>query len=347
LVSNNKVINKNNSLIFERNIVSYEEYEKIKNISNNDELNPYWITGFVDGDGAFMIAISRKPTNIIGYSVRGIFQIALHEENKFILEKIKKFFNNVGRIEKIGPYYYYKVDNKRELLTVIIPHFEQFPLLTLNKSKSFFLFHSCINLTIKNKYLTLDVFKKILRFKICFKRGNKAKIFEKYPNIVPFNSNRIPKPLYTILNPYWISGFVDADGTFGVYKQKSSFRYTCSFRISQDKVDKKLLLDICKYFGAGSASETKRGMVNYGIFSIKDVNKVVIPFFKQYKLRTSKEIDFNYFVEIVNIINKKNLGIILTTEDHKEILLLTSKMNNARRKLFKPILNNIEKTESK
>jgi hypothetical protein len=68
------------------------------------------------------------------------------------------------------------------------------------------------------------------------------------------------------------------------------------------------MLYIHKYFGTGCISETKRGMIIYSINSILDINNVVIPFFKKYKLRTSKEIDFSYFVRIIDIINKKGYG---------------------------------------
>lgn len=137
---------------------------------------------------------------------------------------------------------------------------------------------------------------------------------------------------YEELDPYWVTGFVDADGSFGVYKRKLSFKYDCSFRISQDKVDKNLLLIIQRNLGTGgSISESNKGMVNYSISSILDINKIVIPFFKQYKLKSSKQIDFESFKKIISIINNKGLGKKWTLKDHEKILLLTSNMNKARR----------------
>jgi hypothetical protein len=315
------------------NLVNLNKKDTIKNYSSNDQdLNPNWVTGFVDGEGAFMLNVSKCLRTKLGYNFRGIFQITVHKDDKFILESIKKFFKNVGHIRETGPYFVYKVESFNELTKVIIPHFEIYPLLSLNKSKSYFLLKKCIELITNNKRrITIEVFRQILELKICFKLGSKAKVFNEYTDVLPFNVNDIPMPVYDNIDPDWISGFVAADGTFGVYERKSISGFRYSFRISQDKVDKKLMLNIHKYFGTGSISETKRGMINYSINSLLDINNIVIPFFKIYKLRTSKEIDFYYFVKIFDIINEKGYGKKWTSEDHEKIIFYSSKMNNARR----------------
>src|SRR5579862_3258974 len=130
-----------------------------------------------------MINIYKCNRTKLGFSFKGIFQIIVHENDKFILEEIKKFFREVGHIKKTGPYFSYRVESFDKLIKVIIPHFETYPLLSLNKSKSFFLFKNCIELITKNKRkITPNVLKEILRFKICFKLGLKAKVFKEYPN---------------------------------------------------------------------------------------------------------------------------------------------------------------------
>jgi hypothetical protein len=149
-----------------------------------------------------MINISKCSRTKIGYSFRGIFQLTVHEDDKFILEKIKKFFQNVGNIRKIGPYYVYKVDSFDELIKIIIPHFEKYPLLSSNKSKSYFLFKKSIELITNNKRkITIDIFKQILALKICFKLGSKAKVFDQYTDILPYESSAILKPTYYKIHP--------------------------------------------------------------------------------------------------------------------------------------------------
>jgi LAGLIDADG endonuclease len=99
---------------------------------------------------------------------------------------------------------------------------------------------------------------------------------------------------------------VAADGTFGMYKRGGKYKnYGCAFRISQDEIDEVLLKLISQFLGCGKISKSKRGMCNLGIFSISNLNTIIIPFFFKYRLNTSKEIDFHYFCEIVDIFNKK------------------------------------------
>jgi LAGLIDADG endonuclease len=274
-----------------------------------------------------MFNISKNPSKL-GFSVRPVFQIAVHESDRFILDKIKKYFNDVGSITKVKLYYYYKVESFKDMRSVIIPPFEKYPLLSINKSKSFFLLKSCVELiSINRKDLTEDQLLKILKYKASFKQGLNAKVFETYKDIEPISDKEIPKPVYKKINPYWISGFTAGDGSFGAYWHHGGYRP--SFRISQDKVDELLLMDISEFFGCGGITRSSTGMRDFYIRNIYQLNRIIIPFFNKYKLCTSKEIDFNNFCEILEIINKK--GNNDTTKE--KIKLLTLKMNNYRRKI--------------
>jgi hypothetical protein len=103
-----------------------------------------------------------------------------------------------------------------------------------------------------------------------------------------------------------LSGFVAGDGTFGVYRRGGKYKnYNCAFRISQNKIDEPLLERISYFLTCGKIIKNKSGMRDLGVFSISDLNTKIIPLFKKHKLCTSKEIDFQYFCEIVNIFNKK------------------------------------------
>jgi len=310
-----------------------EEYELLnKSDKEEDNLNPNWVTGYIDGEGAFMLNIYSDKSKSIGYTIRPIFQITVHESDLFILYKIKKFFNNIGSIKKVGLYFSYKVESLKEIDAFIIPHFNKYPLLSINKFKSFFLLRICINLIKINKKMNKDLFIEILKYKASFKKGLKAKVFDVYKDIVPFNFIDMPYSLPDKISPYWIAGFVAADGTFGVYQRGGKYKnYGCSFRISQDKVDELLLIHISEYLGCGVIIKSKTGMRDLAVFSLSELNEIIIPFFKKYKLYTSKKIDFDHFCQIVEIFNKKGNNKRWVIEDVEKIRLLTLKMNSFRR----------------
>lgn len=62
----------------------------------------------------------------------------------------------------------------------------------------------------------------------------------------------------------------------------------------------------------GSISESKgRNTVSFCVSSIKEINEVIIPHFDKYKLLTQKQVDFELFKQVVELINSKQH---LTTE---------------------------------
>jgi hypothetical protein len=67
----------------------------------NTKLNPYYITGFVDGEGNYFIGISANSKLSTGYRVKVSFQIGLHEKDRALLELIQASLG-VGILTKQG-----------------------------------------------------------------------------------------------------------------------------------------------------------------------------------------------------------------------------------------------------
>lgn len=156
--------------------------------------------------------------------------------------------------------------------------------------------------------MTKEEFLMLLSYKASFKLGLKSKVFEVLKDISIVKYNNIPEPNYSIINPYWLAGFVAGDGSFGIYQRGGKYKnYYCSFRLSQDNIDQTLLEFIKNFLSCGKVFRHKTGMCDLGVYSLNDLNVKIIPLFKKYKLETSKEIDFFYFQKIVNIFNEKGL----------------------------------------
>jgi len=101
-------------------------------LEKTEKLNPWYVTGFCDGESAFTYSRSGKNLNLY-------FAIRLNFEDRDLLYKIRDFFGvgkiYVGRPAKPGKYsghtrtsFYYRVARIAEL-DKIINHFARYPLV--------------------------------------------------------------------------------------------------------------------------------------------------------------------------------------------------------------------------
>ena len=108
-------------------------------------LNPWFVTGFIDGEGSFILSIYKNKRCSTGWAVSLIFSIGLHENDRILLALFQKYFG-------VGKIYYetgrgvirYRVSSQKDLLK-IINHFDNYPLIT-NKLADYNLFKQAFEL---------------------------------------------------------------------------------------------------------------------------------------------------------------------------------------------------------
>lgn len=66
--------------------------EKPSTVIRKSSINPWFITGFVDGDASFSVSISKKSTGI-GWKIQPLFHIGLDSKDLALLRETQKFFN--------------------------------------------------------------------------------------------------------------------------------------------------------------------------------------------------------------------------------------------------------------
>ncbi len=111
------------------------------------------------------------------------------------------------------------------------------------------------------------------------------------------------------LNPYWVTGFTDAEGCFSVIISKRSnlnWRVQVSFEINLHIKDIAVLYLIKNFFGVGSVnSRENRSNCVYRVTKIEDLIKVIIPHFIKYPLLTQKYADFFLWSKVVKLMDLK------------------------------------------
>jgi len=121
-------------------------------------LNPWYITGLIEGEGCFCISISKHKTNKIGLEVRPMFEVEMVIEDKPLLEKIKKHFK-CGQLyelnyERYGwrPHVKYAVKSQKDIKEKIIPFFKKYPLVG-KKKRDFEYFCEAFQIIDEKKHL--------------------------------------------------------------------------------------------------------------------------------------------------------------------------------------------------
>jgi len=149
-----------------------------------------WITGFVDGEGSFLVNIFQSPRAKSGWQVFPEFNVSQSLKGKDLLHKLEKFFacghiyaHNARNIKqgKWDPLYKYCVRNRSELQEKIIPFFKNHKCFGKSKINDFKRFVKIIEIMDKGEHLTNKGMRKI------------AKIAEKMTHRKPFKESSIYK----------------------------------------------------------------------------------------------------------------------------------------------------------
>ena len=95
------------------------------------ESSPWYITGFVDGEGCFSISFNLRKRLNTGIEVRPSFSISQNKRNLAVLKTIHNYFG-CGSIRfcRKDWTYKYEVRSIRDLVEIIIPFFENYKLKT-------------------------------------------------------------------------------------------------------------------------------------------------------------------------------------------------------------------------
>jgi len=132
------------------------------------------------------------------------------------------------------------------------------------------------------------------------------------------------------LHPWYLSGLVDAEGSFGIYlvkrsKSRLGWSVEPSFKIELHSRDIKLLKLIQAFFGIGSIINNRRNSVSFYVYSLEQISNVIIPHFEKYPLISQKQADYLLFREVIMMMVKKEH---LTREGLDKIIAIRASINN-------------------
>ena len=146
----------------------------------------------------------------------------------------------------------------------------------------------------------------------------------------------------------WIVGFVDGEGCFSInfVKQperkellrirkgyKTGYQIAHEFAVVQGEKSLPVLKNLQKFFKVGGIyinrrhDNHKENLYRFSGSKRDDLINVIIPFFQENKLKTSKKNDFNLFVKCLKLMMQNKH---LTKEGAITIALICEKMNHQK-----------------
>ena len=135
-----------------------------------------------------------------------------------------------------------------------------------------------------------------------------------------------------MLDAQWIVGFVDGEGCFFVginpnAEMTAGFQVLPEFTVVQHKRDIQVLHALKAFFGCGVVRVNHGDRMAYRARGIEHLARRIIPFFMQHPLKTSKNVDFLKFRDVVLLMEK---DVHLQREGIEEIRRIASGMNRGR-----------------
>lgn len=307
-----------------RNMSSLTSNKQDINITQSiSKLNPYYITGFVDGEDCFLINIVKRSDQLLGFNVNLVFKLKLHSRDIELLKSIRNTLGQIGNITiRKDSYVEFIVSSKKDI-EILIKHFDSYPLLT-QKWSDYQLFKQTFILIKNKEHLKMEGLNKIVSLKSVLNNGLSDNLKIAFPDIIPAIRPKAPKPI--IQDPHWISGFVEAEGCFFVTNNLTSA--SLIFKVTQHVRDTDLLKELINYFNCGYYKACTNNAGDFIVTKFNDINSIIIPFFNKYPILGSKLRDYLDFVKVAELIQKKDH---LTTDGLEKIKQIKLGMNKGRK----------------
>lgn len=276
------------------------------------QLNPNYITGFVDGEGCFHITIANKTGYKTGYSVNLVFSIGLHSKDTELLRSIQAYFGGIGILSVYKNKVLWRVLSVKEL-KVIIDHFDNYPLMTY-KRMYFLLFKQALQLFINKGHLTPEGLIKMASIKASINKGLSKTLKEAFSKAIKIDPSSLQNELADLkegkaINPYWVAGFTEAEGCFFVNiqenKAKASYQIRIGYQVNQHIRDQSLIKSLREFFECGRIEPSNKAAIAFRITKFNNITGTVIPFFDNYPLLGSKLKDFNDWKYIAKLMVSK------------------------------------------
>lgn len=300
-------------------------------IINSKIFDPWFITGITDAEGSFVCIIRKSLGHRLNWRVEVVFQIGLHKKDLDLLKSIKAYFDDIGIISENNKdnMCAFRVTSPKQIFEHIIPHFDNYPLIT-QKLIDYNLFKNIIELMLIKEHLTQEGLQKIINIRASLNLGLSDILKEAFPKTEPVLRSIVTNQI--IPDPQWVSGFATGEGCFFIKIIKgrniSGAGVQILFQLAQHIRDEQLLKNLSNFFNCGKYIKTpNQEWGYYQCTKFLDNYEIIKPFFEKYPIKGIKLKDFEDWSKVSDMIKNKEH---LTSDGVSKIIKIKSGMNIGR-----------------
>ena len=122
-----------------------------------------YLTGYADGEGCFCVSFNRSHRHKFGWEIRPSFSISQNSDRAEVLKLLQERFGCGSiRPDRSDKTLKYETRCIKDLIERVIPHFEQYPLLS-SKREDFERFAQICRMMHAGDHLTREGFKEVVK----------------------------------------------------------------------------------------------------------------------------------------------------------------------------------------
>ena len=133
----------------------------------------YYLAGFADGEGSFMIVFRKRPDYRLPWKVSLAFNVS--NRDKVILALFKRYLQCGTLRQRPDGVWYYEVNNLRALQENVVPFFERYRFLSAKKKRDFALFKRALAIVQAGEHTTYQGIEQLLALRRQMNDGGKRK----------------------------------------------------------------------------------------------------------------------------------------------------------------------------
>jgi LAGLIDADG endonuclease len=284
----------------------------------------FWFSGFIDAEGNFQVFLDRKY-------LRVMFRIRLHKDDILVLYKIKEFLG-IGNVKIENNSCLFVITDKNSLNTILFPLLDKYNLYT-TKWLDYIDFKSVVNYLLTNN-TTIVSDNKLIEINAIIKNMNLTRTSIDY-SLIPAIK----------INPFWLLGFIEGEGTFG----SKNLKVLQSISLYLHSLPKTFLFSLNTLPPKLFYTLDSRTLVS--VISITNIDALYdyfIYFLLDLEFQTRKGEDFYYWCLLLHL---HKYGYFYTTEGKILVFQIAKYINDGRytsnsNKSEKPDFNTIQKVLS-